>query len=238
MRQLEGRRTAYDEADVRADTNSRPMKILEVSRLAIPEVRVLRFARFMDDRGYFTESYRQSDVDGEAAAWFLHGSPFVQVNESYSRAGVIRGLHFQWNPFMGKLVRTVSGRMVDLVLDIRRDSPTFGSIIAHDMPSGLSLDSCEWIWVPAGFAHGNFFTEPTIIEYFCTGEHSPGCEAAVSPLADDLDWSLCSPELRREFDDLVGRGVVISDKDQAAGTVTSWKADTRSVNFRYDELRE
>jgi dTDP-4-dehydrorhamnose 3,5-epimerase len=219
-------------------TKSRPMKILEISRLEIPEIRVLRFARFIDDRGYFTESYRQSDVEADASAAFLRGSPFVQVNESYSHAGVVRGLHFQWSPFMGKLVRTVSGRMVDLVLDIRLGSPTFGKIIAHDMPSRSSLGSCEWIWVPPGFAHGNFFTEPTIIEYFCTGEHAPGSEAGVSPLSEDLDWSLCSPELRREFDDLVSRGAVISDKDQAAETLTSWKADVRSVNFRYDKLRE
>ncbi len=212
------------------------MKILEIRSLAIPEVRVLRFARFLDDRGYFTESYRRSEVEGETGATFLHALSFVQVNESYSHAGVVRGLHFQWNPFMGKLVRTVSGRMVDLVLDIRLGSPTFGSIIAHDMPSESSSDWCEWIWVPPGFAHGNFFPEPAIIEYFCTGEYSPGCESAVSPLSEDLDWSLCSSELRREFDELVDRSVIISDKDRGAGSVRSWKADARSSNFRYDEL--
>ena len=212
------------------------MKILDLRQLAIPDVRVVRFARFLDDRGYFTESYRRSDVDGDEAVSFLHGQAFVQANESYSRADVVRGLHFQWNPFMGKLVRTVSGRMVDLVLDIRLGSPTLGKIVAHDMPGEASASSSEWIWVPPGFAHGNFFTEETIIEYFCTGEYSPGCEGAVSPLADDIDWSLCSSELRLEFVELLERGAVISDKDRDAGSVASWTSDARSVNFRYDDL--
>jgi len=212
------------------------MKILEVRPLPIPDLKVVRFARFGDERGYFTEPYRRSEVEGDSAARFLEGLPFVQTNESYSTAGVIRGLHFQWNPFMGKLVRTVSGRMVDLALDIRLASPTFGMIVAYDMPSSPEAEWSEWIWVPPGFAHGNFFTEETIIEYFCTGEYSPGCEAAVSPLAPDLDWSLCSPDLRTEFEALVEKGPTISEKDRDAGSVSDWQSDTRSDNFRYSDL--
>jgi len=212
------------------------MKILEVRPLPIPDLKVVRFARFGDERGYFTEPYRRSEVEGDSAARFLEGLPFVQTNESYSTAGVIRGLHFQWNPFMGKLVRTVSGRMVDLALDIRLASPTFGMIVAYDMPSSPEAEWSEWIWVPPGFAHGNFFTEETIIEYFCTGEYSPGCEAAVSPLAPDLDWSLCPPDLRTEFEALVEKGPTISEKDRDAGSVSDWQSDTRSDNFRYSDL--
>jgi len=212
------------------------MKILEVRPLPIPDLKVVRFARFRDERGYFTEPYRRSDVEGDSAARFLEGLAFVQTNESYSTSGVIRGLHFQWNPFMGKLVRTVSGRMVDLALDIRLASPTFGMIVAYDMPSSPEAEWSEWIWVPPGFAHGNFFTEETIIEYFCTGEYSPGCEAAVSPLAPDLDWSLCSPDLRTEFEALVEKGPTISEKDRDAGSVSDWQSDTRSDNFRYSDL--
>jgi dTDP-4-dehydrorhamnose 3,5-epimerase len=137
---------------------------------------------------------------------------------------------------MGKLVRTISGRMVDLVLDIRLESPTFGHIVAHDMPVSSSAEYSEWIWVPPGFAHGNMFTEETMIEYFCTGEYSPGNEGAVSPLAEDLDWSLCAPELREEFQALVGKGAIVSDKDRNAGSVSEWRDDPRSANFRYSEL--
>ena len=212
------------------------MKILEVRQLAIPEVRVLRFARFADERGYFTETFRRSDVESRDDTDFLRGLDFVQMNESVSRPGVVRGLHFQWNPYMGKLVRTIAGRMVDLALDIRLGSPTFGKLLAHDMPAGAATDSTEWIWVPPGFAHGNYFTEDTTIEYLCTGEYSPGCEAAVSPLAADIDWSLAPAELRVEFEGLVASGPLVSDKDRAGGSVAAWAADDRSENFRYDEL--
>ena len=159
------------------------MQIADVQSLPIPELKIVRFARFLDDRGYFTESYRRSDVERDPRTAFLSGLSFPQSNESFSHAGVVRGLHVQWNPFMGKLVPTVSGRMVDLVLDVRLGSPTVGKLVAYDMPSSATAAWSEWIWVPPGFAHGNFFTESTVIEYLCTGEHSPGHEAAVSPLA-------------------------------------------------------
>jgi dTDP-4-dehydrorhamnose 3,5-epimerase len=212
------------------------VKILDVRSLPIPELKVVRFGRFRDERGYFTESYRRSDFDGEGSTGFLSGLEFPQANESYSRAGVLRGLHFQWSPFMGKLVRTISGRMVDLVLDIRLDSPTLGKIVAHDMPASPESEWNEWIWVPPGFAHGNFFTEETTIEYFCTGEYSPGNEAGVSPLATDLDWSLCDPGLRAEFEQLLAGGPKISEKDRDAGSLGSWLEDPRAGNFRYSEL--
>lgn len=212
------------------------MKIVDVRSLPIPDVRIVRFERFRDHRGYFTEPYRRSDVESNPGTGFLAGLTFPQTNESYSRAGVIRGLHFQWNPFMGKLVRTVSGRMIDLALDIRLDSPTFGRILAYDMPSSPHADFADWIWVPPGFAHGNLFPEDTIIEYFCTGEYSPGCEAAVSPLAADLDWSLCEPHLRGEFDAMVEGAPTITDKDRNAGSLSDWQRDPRSTNFRYSEL--
>lgn len=211
------------------------MRILDVNTLAIPEVKVIRFGRFADSRGYFSEPYRRSVVDDNTGTDFLQGVSIAQVNESWSREGVLRGLHFQWNPFMGKLVRTISGRMIDLALDIRLDSPSFGKIVAHDMPSSSATDYSEWIWVPPGFAHGNLFTEETIIEYFCTGEYSPGNEAGVSPLAEDVDWSLCPPAVREEFRARVD-GAIISDKDREAGSVADWQNDPRSSSFRYSEL--
>ena len=214
----------------------RPVRVTGVDSLPLPGLEVVRFERFRDERGYFTEPYRQSDVESDDTLSFLHGLTFPQVNESHSRAGVIRGLHFQWNPYMGKLVRTVSGRMVDLALDIRLESPTLGKIVAYDMPSSAGTDSSEWIWVPPGFAHGNYFTDETIIEYLCTGEYSPGCEASVSPLAEDIDWSLCEPSLRHEFEALVEGRPTISDKDRNAGSLASWRSDPRSSNFHYSEL--
>lgn len=201
------------------------MKILDVKNLAIPDIKVIRFARFRDHRGYFTEHFRQSD--------FLHHLPFMkdvefpQCNESASKPGTIRGLHFQWNPYMGKLVRTLSGHMVDLVLDIRKGSPTFGKILAYDMPALPDAEFSEWIWVPIGFAHGNFFPEQSFIEYFCSGEYSPGCEAGISPLAPDLDWSLCHPELKHAFDKIVSGTPLLTDKDKNGYSLATW-LDTRS----------
>jgi len=166
----------------------------------------------------------------------MRGIKFVQANESYSRKGTVRGLHFQWNPYVGKLVRTLSGRMVDMVLDIRKGSPTFGKIICYDMPATCDEDHSEWIWVPPGFAHGNFFTEDTIIEYFCSGQYSPGYEAGISPLAPDIDWSLCDPEFKRMFDQIAPSTNLITDKDKNGFSVSGWKADKRSENFIYGKL--
>lgn len=207
------------------------MKIVAVETLAIAEVKVIRFGRFGDHRGYFTEPFRRSDIDAQAE--FLCGVQFPQSNESYSHANVVRGLHFQWNPRMGKLVRTIAGHMVDLVMDIRQGSPTYGKIIAHDMPASADRVEAEWIWVPPGFAHGNFFTEPSYIEYYCSGEYSPGCEAGISPLADDLDWSLCDPALKAQFDRIARGAGILSDKDRQGLSLTGWGADPRAANFHY-----
>lgn len=212
------------------------MKIIDVRELAIGDIKVIRFGRFCDQRGYFTEQFRKSDFARHAP--FLRDVEFVQANESFSRAGVVRGLHFQWNPYMGKLVRTIYGHMVDLVLDIRQGSPTFGKLIAHDMPARPEDDTAEWIWVPPGFAHGNFFTQETVIEYLCTGEYSQGCEAGISPLAADIDWSLCDARLKEAFQSLTADAPIVSDKDRAGMSLADWSADPRAENFVYGKLLE
>jgi len=211
------------------------MKILSVTSLVLPDVKVIRFGRFADARGYFTEPFRRSDFDSHADLGFLKDVALPQINESWSRPGVVRGLHFQWNPFMGKLVRTVSGRMVDLFLDIRLGSPTFGRIAAYDMPADDEAPHSEWIWVPPGFAHGNFFSVASRIEYLCSGEYSQGCEAGISPLAPDLDWSACAPALKHEFDALIATGAIISEKDTSGVSLGAWQADSRARNFVYGQ---
>jgi dTDP-4-dehydrorhamnose 3,5-epimerase len=209
------------------------MKILTVEQLEIPEIKVIRFARFSDQRGYFTEHFRDSDFQTNPLTSFMEGVRFVQANESFSRAGTVRGLHFQWNPYMGKLVRTLQGHMVDLVLDIRKGSPSFGKAIAYDMPFDRSEDFDEWIWVPPGFAHGNTFLEDTSIEYLCSGEYSPGNEAGISPLAEDIDWSLCDQNLRETFRGIASSTRLMTDKDRNSLSVSAWERDERSDNFVY-----
>jgi dTDP-4-dehydrorhamnose 3,5-epimerase len=167
---------------------------------------------------------------------FMKGVEFVQCNESFSKAGTVRGLHFQWNPYMGKLVRTISGRMIDIVLDIRKGSPTLGKIILYDMPADRTSGTQEWIWVPPGFAHGNVFPEDTVIEYMCSGEYSQGCEAGISPFASDLDWTPCHPELKRSFDHIAATNTLVTDKDRNGFSLAQWLKDERSDNFTLQTL--
>lgn len=211
------------------------MQIINVKSLIIPEVKVIRFARFCDPRGYFTEPFRRSDFKNHPeTAEVFRDVEFVQMNESLSRCGVLRGLHFQWNPYMGKLVRTISGHMVDIVLDIRKGSPTYGKGFMYDMPASPEADYSEWIWVPPGFAHGNYFNGDTVIEYFCNGEYSQGCEAGVAPYAGDIDWSLCDPALKAGFDNLQ-QSAIMTDKDRNGLSFSDWDSDPRSAKFMYGQ---
>jgi dTDP-4-dehydrorhamnose 3,5-epimerase len=209
------------------------MKILDVKSLAIPGIKIIRFGRFGDLRGFFAEHFRTSDFRLHPQLDFMAGVEFLQCNESFSRTGTIRGLHFQWNPYMGKLVRTLSGRMTDMVLDIRKGSLTFGKIILYDMPARKDADFGEWIWLPPGFAHGNYFKEDSYIECFCSGEYSPGCEAGISPLADDMDWSLCDPQLKQEFDSVAQADPLMTDKDRNGHSLSSWIANPDSDRFLF-----
>lgn len=212
------------------------MKLLGVEKLQVKAVQIITFARFLDKRGYFTEHYRKSDFINYPGLDFVKNGGFVQANESYSKKGTVRGLHFQWNPYMGKLVRTLAGRMIDMVLDIRKASPTFGKIILYDMPADNEADYQEWIWIPPGFAHGNFFVENTMIEYFCTGEYSPDCEACISPLAKDIDWTFCNTNLKNLFDSIAFSTGLITDKDKNGFTLEEWLENENSNNFIYGKL--
>lgn len=211
------------------------MRILDVKALAFPEIKVVKFGRFPDNRGYFAEPFRRSDFDNNPQMDFLKNVQFVQANESFSHKNVIRGMHFQWNPYMGKLVRVIYGRMIDMALDIRKGSPNFGKIIAYDMQSNVGAAESEWIWIPPGFAHCVLFLGESMIEYFCSGEYSPGCEASISPLAKDIDWSMAEPNLKKLFD-LAVVSAVISDKDKNGFSLEKWLKDERSSNFIYGKL--
>jgi dTDP-4-dehydrorhamnose 3,5-epimerase len=207
------------------------MKLIEIKQLALPKVKVIRFGRFADHRGYFTETFRKGELEAEIKA------EFVQCNESFSRKGTFRGFHFQWSPYMGKMIRPITGRLIDFALDVRKDSETFGKVIAHDMPTSPDADYNEWIWLPPGFAHGILFPEDGLIEYFCTGTYSPGNEACISPLDKNIDWSLCNPELKKIFDEIVPTTELITDKDKHGITLEEWKNDPNSDLFTLDKVQ-
>ncbi len=209
------------------------MKILEVKNLNIGGVKVIRFVRFRDSRGYFAETFRKSDVSKNPLLDFLKPYNFVQTNESFSKKGVVKGLHFQWEPPLAKLFRTVSGHMVDMILDIRKNSPSLGKIILYDLPASTNEDFNEWIWLPPGMAHGSFFLQDSLNEYFFTANYNPKGEAGISPLSDDLDWSLCDGALKKQFEELKQGEILISDKDEEGMTLKAWQEDNRAGNFFY-----
>jgi len=204
------------------------MKITSISEQQISGVKLINFDRFMDHRGYFTETFRASDFINNELNIFPNG--IMQSNESFSNKNVLRGLHFQWNPNMGKLVRTITGHMVDLVLDLRQGSPTQGKIMAFDMPANATNSSSSWIWVPEGCAHGNFFLEDSYIEYFCSGAYNGEYEAGISPFSEDIDWSICDSNLKDKFFELKD-AFIATPKDINGLSVKNWLSRIDSNNF-------
>lgn len=139
---------------------------------------------FGDERGYFFESFNQKSLE-EAAGRTLS---FCQDNQSLSNANVVRGLHFQSPPHaQGKLVRVTQGRVLDVVLDIRKNSPTLGQTYSVE----LSAENKLQLWIPEGFAHG-FATleDQTIFQYKCTNYYQPSAEKSVLWCDENLniDW--------------------------------------------------
>jgi dTDP-4-dehydrorhamnose 3,5-epimerase len=157
---------------------------MQAQRLAIPDVVLFTPKVFGDDRGFFFESFKQSA--------FVAGTglkrEFVQDNHSKSQRGVLRGLHYQLPPkAQGKLVRVVQGEVLDIAVDIRKSSPTFGKWVG----ARLSAENKQQMWVPEGFAHG-FVTlsETSEFLYRTTEEYAPEYERCI--IWDDpaigIDW--------------------------------------------------
>ncbi|MDR3134568.1 MAG: dTDP-4-dehydrorhamnose 3,5-epimerase family protein [Deltaproteobacteria bacterium] len=203
------------------------MKIVEVKDLPLAGAKLVFFARIKDNRGYFTEIYRKSDFLDLAKSLDLEDFDFQQANESRSSAGVIRGFHFQYDPPLGKLIRLLYGRGVDMALDVRPNSLTFGQVIMVDMVVEPDSATGQWIWLPPGLAHGNFYLADSAIEYFCNAPYNPDGEVGISPVDPDLDLSLCQGGLRKAFQDLLAKGPILSDKDKNGLSLRSWLADSR-----------
>lgn len=164
------------------------MKVIETS---LPGVLILEPRVFGDDRGHFFESWNQQKFDAAVG----HAVHFVQDNQSHSRRGVLRGLHFQRPPHaQGKLVRVTSGRVFDVAVDIRRDSPTFGRWAGVE----LSDENHRQFWIPPGFAHG-FLTlsESADFLYKTTDYYAPQSEGAVlwNDPAIGIEWPDCGVDL-------------------------------------------
>lgn len=152
-------------------------------KLDIPGLVVIEPDVHGDSRGYFFESYSQRDFDERVAP-----IRFVQDNESKSKYGVVRGLHFQKPPYaQSKLVRCVLGRVLDVAVDIRKGSPTYGKYAAVE----LTEDNHRQFFIPRGFAHGfAVLSETAIFQYKCDSLYSPESEGGVDLHSVGIDWSV------------------------------------------------
>ena len=154
------------------------MNVIEQS---IPGVYVIEPDIFKDDRGYFFESFNDKKFRE-----LVCNTTFVQDNESKSRAGVVRGLHWQRAPFaQSKLVRVVSGAVYDVAVDIRVGSPTFGQHVGVL----LSADNHKQFFIPRGFAHGFVaLTDDTVFQYKCDNPYDKESEGAIDWNSVGIDW--------------------------------------------------
>jgi dTDP-4-dehydrorhamnose 3,5-epimerase len=184
---------------------------LSATRLGIPEVVLLEHEAFEDERGYFMEVYKREQ-------FHELGLPdlFVQLNESCSARNVIRGLHFQWEPPMGKLMRVAEGAAFLVAVDIRHNSPTLGQWVAET----ISAEDKRQIWAPAGFARGLCaLADNTRVQYLCTATYNGSSESGI--LWNDPEIGVSWP---------VGNPVV-SAKDSGAQSLRQWLARIEAKNF-------
>ncbi|MDA3942663.1 MAG: dTDP-4-dehydrorhamnose 3,5-epimerase [Bacteroidetes bacterium] len=168
---------------------------MEIINTKIPDLLIVKPAVFEDKRGYFFESYNKEKFLSQGV-----DQNFVQDNESKSMKGVLRGLHFQAPPFaQGKLVRVMKGAVLDVAVDIRKNSPTYGQWASIELTESNKM----MYWVPPGFAHGFVTLEDnTVFFYKCTNMYNKASEGSIRWNDPDLyiDWGISNP--------------ILSDKDQ------------------------
>lgn len=182
---------------------------MEIITTDIEGVVIMRPRIFTDPRGYFFESFSQRDFNEKV----VPGVQFVQDNQSKSTYGVVRGLHYQKPPHaQAKIVRCVSGRVLDVCVDVRKGSPSFGRHVAVE----LSAENNLQIYIPKGFAHGfAVLSDEAVFQYKCDEFYTPGTEGGISIFDTSLgiDWRI----------DL--SSAVISDKDRRHPTLSDMPDD-------------
>jgi dTDP-4-dehydrorhamnose 3,5-epimerase len=186
---------------------------IKIESRSLRDVVVLVPEIFRDERGFFMETFRQDQFEA-------HDLPtqFVQDNHSRSVKGVVRGLHFQWDPPMGKLMRVSLGSAFLVAVDIRHGSPTLGKWVGVE----ASAENRRQVWAPAGFARGFcVLSDIAEIQYKCTGIYNSKAESGIR--WDDseigIEWPI--------------HDVSLSQKDRNAQTLAQWLARPESANFAY-----
>ena len=186
---------------------------IRAERTAIEDVVIVRPEVFQDARGFFSEIYRKDQFEELG----LPGE-FVQANHSGSVKGTQRGLHFQWEPPMGKLMRVTRGAAFLVAVDIRLGSPTLGRWVGVE----ASEDNRLQVFAPAGFARGfGVLSDHAEVQYLCTGVYNSGAESGISwcDPALGIDWPIDDP--------------IISDKDAQAQTLQQWLDSDEARFFSY-----
>lgn len=171
---------------------------MRVQKTDIKGVYVIEPKVFGDERGYFMEAFSEREFEMQTGAKVR----FVQDNESRSRKGVLRGLHFQREPYaQAKLVRVTQGRVLDVAVDMRKGSPTFGCYVATE----LSADNHRQMFIPKGFAHGYVtLEEDTVFQYKCDEYYHPEAEGGIA-------WN--DPEIGIDWG-VKAEDITLSSKDQ------------------------
>ncbi|MGB6824491.1 MULTISPECIES: dTDP-4-dehydrorhamnose 3,5-epimerase [Psychrobacter] len=170
---------------------------MEYTKLKIPDVVLMTPSVFGDERGFFMETFRQTEFEKHCGDY-----RFVQDNHSSSGYGILRGLHYQYEKPQGKLVRVVRGEVFDVAVDMRAESPTFGKWVGEH----LSEENKKMLWVPPGFAHGFIvLSKQAEFVYKCTDSYNPGDEYSLlwNDKSIGIDWPIESDK------------VSLSDKDKA-----------------------
>lgn len=188
---------------------------MNIESVHLGDIVVLKPDFFSDDRGWFMEVYR-SDLFKELNL----PSVFVQENHSGSVKNVLRGLHFQWDPPMGKIMRVVQGEAFLVAVDIRKGSPTLGQWYGEI----ISSENKKQIWAPAGFARGFcVLSDYAEIQYKCTGVYNNHCESGIKWNDPEIgiDWPIQHP--------------IISEKDAKAQNLSDWLKTPESDFFIYNE---
>ena len=171
---------------------------MKFSKLEIPDIIIIEPDVFSDERGYFFESFKQNELD-EFLGYHVN---FCQDNESKSSYGVLRGLHYQEPPFeQAKLVRVIQGSVLDVAVDIRKNSPTFGKHLAVE----LSEENKKQLFIPKGFAHGFVvLSETAIFSYkvdnYYNGEFDRGI--AFDDIALDINWRIKKDDIKISLKDM------------------------------------
>lgn len=187
---------------------------IRVESRSLQDVVVLVPDIFQDSRGFFMETFREDQF--KSLGLPCH---FVQDNHSRSARGVVRGLHFQWEPPMGKLMRVTSGGAFLVAVDIRKDSPTLGKWVGVE----ASAENRRQVWAPPGFARGFcVLSESAEIQYKCTGLYNSKAESGIlwNDPAIGIDWPISASQAE------------LSEKDKKARTLAQWLATPESDNFR------